>query len=173
MCTLSTAWNFYEKNVLSLKSHKSHVTEVGRWNHIVSCVEAKTVKDLNPITMMTLTTSLTQIPLGPQSIKHCLSLLQRVILKAHKVGLHKGPLPDFDFPKFDNKRTRFLTKKEARLLLATLKKKSQLWHDVAYLALFTGLRASEIFHLRAESFDKGNKLLHIHDTKTSNGRSIT
>ena len=172
MCTLSTAWNFYEKNVLNLKPRKSLVTELGRWNHIVSCVDAKNINDLSPMTMVTLTSSLKQIPLGPQSVKHCLSLLQRVVHKAHRVGLYKGPLPDFDFPRFDNKRTRFLTKKEARLLLTELKTMSELWHDIAYLALFTGLRASEIFHLRAESFDNGNKLLHIHETKTSNGRSI-
>lgn len=172
MCTLTSAWNFYEKNVLNLKPHKSHISEVGRWKHIIEFLEAKTVRDISPIKIMILTTALQQIQLSPQSVRHCLSLLQRVILKAQKMELYKGTLPNFDFPRFDNKRSRFLTKKEARLLLTTLKETSPLWHDIAYLALFTGLRAGEIFHLRPESFDKGNKLLHIHDTKTCNDRSI-
>lgn len=172
MCTLSTAWNFYEKNVLSLKTHKSRVSESGRWKHIVSYLDAEIVKDITPIKIMTLTTALKQIPLSPQSVRHCLSLLQRVLIKARKMELYKGHLPSIEFPHFDNKRVRFLTKREARLLLAALKDTSQLWHDIAYLALFTGLRAGEIFRLRAENFDNGNKLLHILDTKTSTDRSI-
>lgn len=172
MCSISTCWVFYEKHVLSLKKRRSYVSECARWRHINEYLNDCQISEITPLKILTLTTNLYEKKLSPQTVRHCLSLLQRIIIKAKKVEIYRGEIPVFEFPRFDNKRTRFLTKTEARQLLQALHLKSQLWHDIAMVALLTGLRASEIFNLRVENFDMGNKLLHIFDTKTTKTRTI-
>ncbi|MBQ3565261.1 MAG: tyrosine-type recombinase/integrase family protein, partial [Alphaproteobacteria bacterium] len=50
----------------------------------------------------------------------------------------------------DNKRDRFLTQEEAKLLLDELKKHSINVHDQALLCIYTGMRPKEIFNLQWE-----------------------
>lgn len=172
MCSISTCWVFYEKHVLSLKKRRSYVSECARWRHINEYLNDCQISEITPLKILTLTTNLYEKKLSPQTVRHCLSLLQRVIIKAKKMEIYKGSIPIFEFPRFDNKRTRFLTKIEVRQLLQALQLKSQIWHDITIVAVLTGLRASEIFNIRVENFDKGNKLLHVLDTKTNLSRTI-
>ena len=64
-------------------------------------------------------------------------------------------------PKVDNARDRFLTADEAQTLLAAVKKRSQLWHDVSLISLNTGMRLSEILGLRPQDVDLKNSVLHL------------
>ncbi|MCR4555192.1 MAG: site-specific integrase [Alphaproteobacteria bacterium] len=50
----------------------------------------------------------------------------------------------------DNKRDRFLTQEEAKLLLDELKKHSLNVHDQALLCIYTGMRPKQIFNLQWE-----------------------
>ena len=59
---------------------------------------------------------------------------------------------------------------EAQTLLAAVKKRSQLWHDVSLISLNTGMRLSEILGLRSQDVDLSNRVLHL-DGKTGR-RSI-
>jgi len=56
-------------------------------------------------------------------------------------------MKSFKLPKIDNQRERFLSFEEADMLLAAVKKRSQQSHDMALLALHTGMRFSEIANL--------------------------
>lgn len=72
----------------------------------------------------------------------------------------------------DRNRHRFLTKDEAQLLLNALKQKSeQLW-QISLLSLSTGMRASEIFHLRGEHVNLDNHTIRILDPKNGRNRSV-
>ena len=70
----------------------------------------------------------------------------------------------------DNKRNRFLTKEEARILLDELMKRSIDVHDMALLSLYAGLRAGEIFNLQWEHIVWNNDRLIIADPKNGESR---
>ncbi len=71
------------------------------------------------------------------------------------------PMDRVKRPKLDNARDRFLTADEAQTLLAAVKKRSQLWHDVSLISLNTGMRLSEILGLRPQDVDLKNSVLHL------------
>lgn len=64
-------------------------------------------------------------------------------------------------PRVDNHRLRFFTPTEANALLAKLTETSQQLHDMALLSLKTGLRATEIFKLRAQDINAHADILHV------------
>jgi len=72
--------------------------------------------------------------------------------------------------KVDNRRTRFLSKEEAKDLLTELAKRSNDVHDMALFSLHTGARAGEVFSLRWADVDISQGLLIFKDTKSGKNR---
>ena len=68
----------------------------------------------------------------------------------------------------DNKRDRYLTEKEAKLLLDELMKYSVDVHDMALLSLYSGLRAGSIFNLQWEHIIWDSDRFSAVDTKNGN-----
>ena len=174
MKTISECWTLYFNLVLTNTSSRSVTTESGRWNkHILTHFDSECpANSITSLKLLEFRTALTQKKLSPQSIRHCMSLLHRVLNRAKRWGLIATELPEFEMPKFDNKRVRFLTQKEASTLLTELAFRSPLWRDVSLLSLHTGLRAGEIFKLIPCNYSQASALLHIFDTKSKCNRSI-
>lgn len=170
--SLENAWEFYSQTVLADKTKKSQTTEIGRWLHIQDILGEINVEDITVIDGIKIRKALQNKNLSPQTIHHCLSLLSRVISKSQKSGIYSGETIYFEMPKFDNRRIRFLSKREAQKLLLYLRDTSDIWADISYFAMMTGLRAGEIFNLRISNFDRGNKILRFYDSKTTQNRVI-
>ncbi|MDR2945157.1 MAG: tyrosine-type recombinase/integrase [Candidatus Adiutrix sp.] len=97
--------------------------------------------------------------LAPGTVKKVFELMRGVINFAIKRKLWQGVNPvsnlgGFTMPKVDNKGERFLSPEEAHKLLAELEKRSPVWRDMAFLSLYTGLRLTEIIHLRGQDIDE-------------------
>lgn len=106
--------------------------------------------------------------LSAQTIAHQFSFLRRAVNRALATNQWSGSNPfsskqsgAWQMPKVDNKRLRFFTPAEAAALLARLAESSQQLYDMALLSLKTGMRATEIFKLRAQDVDAHAKILHI------------
>jgi len=105
--------------------------------------------------------------LSNQTVHHMLAFLRRAINYA--IGRGRGvtnpfrvtPGGVFRMPKLDNKRLRFLTPEECHKLLDALKKASPQTYRMALLSLKTGMRATEIFHLRWTDIDVSANCLYI------------
>ena len=69
-----------------------------------------------------------------------------------------------------NKKTRYLNRDEADLLLKALAKKSTDIHDMSLLSLYTGMRFSEVARLRWADVDIFQGLIMIKNTKSSKNR---
>jgi integrase len=110
--------------------------------------------------------------LSPASVKHGLVLFRQMVNKALAWGMYKGenPIKGVKLPTLQNQRERFLTHKEANLLLAELGKTSPQLHDMALLALHCGLRAGDIFNLKSQDLDFENRLISISDPKNQESR---
>ncbi len=106
--------------------------------------------------------------LSPQTVKHVLALMRRVINHGLYVKLWQGtnpvsPQAGFKMPKVENKSQRFLTSEEARLLLDELEKRSLDLRDMAFLSITTGLRATSIFKLKNRDIDSIANVIHAID----------
>lgn len=106
--------------------------------------------------------------LSDQTVHHLFSFLRRAINRAIATGLWDGVNPveskrsgAWKMPKVDNKALRFLSPAEAAGLLDALGVLSRPLHDMAYLSLKTGLRATEIFKLRVQDVDVHAGILHV------------
>ncbi len=94
---------------------------------------------------------------SPQTVKHILSLLRRMIRFCAKNG--QCPLPDpsklyFDMPKVDNQQTEYLTSEQlSRLVKALDEEEDQDAAAFVRLALATGMRKGAIIGLRWEDVD--------------------
>ena len=93
--------------------------------------------------------------LAPGSVKHVFALLRRAINFGVRKKLWRGvnpigPQSDFAMPLVQNAGERFLTRAEADALLEELAKRSPQMRDMAFVALQTGLRATEVFGIRGK-----------------------
>jgi integrase len=147
--------------------------------HIAPAIGKTRVKDLCPFTLEKLKQKLKKKCLAPATVKHCLVLLRQIINRGISWGLYDRVNPvsvtarqDKKFLKNpDNRRTRFLSREEAQLLLEELGKRSQQTRDICELALFTGLRLGEIFSLTWANLDLRHEVIHIKDPKSGVNRT--
>jgi len=65
----------------------------------------------------------------------------------------------------------YLEPDEAQKLLDKLKAASRTQYEMAYLSLYTGMRADEIFKLRWQDINLNNGIIHILETKNTEART--
>jgi integrase len=167
---VNEAWQVYEEMVLASAKKHSQITEKGRWNnHISPLLGQKEIEKLTSLDYFTLKRDIEK-KISPQTVRHCLSLLRRVLNRAKDFDLVKQEIPSFRriFPQFDNRRERFLSKTEAAKLIHELSGSE--WHDIVRFGLNTGLRAGEIFGLKKDHINFDSKFMCISDTKTGKNR---
>jgi hypothetical protein len=59
-----------------------------------------------------------------------------------------NPVKEVKLPRLNDRRERFLTTEEADRPLAELKEVSRQLYEIAFLSLYTGMRAGEIFAVK-------------------------
>ena len=109
----------------------------------------------------------------PRTAQYVMATLRQIWNKARREKIVSGDSPTINvkIPKFDNRRQRFLSHKEADLLLATLRAKDETIYQMSLLSLHTGMRASEIFKLTWGCIDTGRGIITILDAKSGHGRA--
>lgn len=166
---LAEAWKIY----LSFKDSFKMSREINRWDSKVDTFFINhELEEITSLKLMEYKLFLHRKGLSPQSIKHCLGLVLRVLRFASKYDIFKGLIPSIDFPKFDNKRVRFLSRDEASVLFQSLRIKSEFWHDIALFALNTGMRAGEIFNVKISDCDMSHRFITLFTTKNTRTRTV-
>jgi integrase len=104
---------------------------------------------------------------SPQTVKNILALFRRIVNFGVKKGLCKGPGFTFQMPtNINNIRTEDLTDEEMGRLLAVLENDPDIQvTSLVKLALYTGMRRSELFRLKWEHIDFERGFIHIIDPK--------
>ena len=136
-------------------------------HHLQSRLQAMPIVAVTPQILIDLKQRLAQT-LGDQSLRHAFGFLRRAVNHlievqglgiANPFSIKRGGV--FRLPRAENAAVRFLTQNEAKDLLTALKRRSSQLHDMALLSLRTGMRATEIFDLRAQGIDEAGRLLHF------------
>lgn len=109
---------------------------------------------------------------APRTAQYVVAVISQVWNAAYGHDLVNGenPVRRVKKPRSDNRRMRFLSRKEAHALLEEIKSRSRDLYDTCLLALFCGLRAGEIYTLRWGdiSFEGGE--IFIRDPKNGYNR---
>ncbi len=134
----------------------------------------KPMKDISPLDLEALKGKMYAEGKTDATVRHILSLVRRAYNKAVKWGLWQGENPSngVDFPKLNNARIRFLSKKEAHVLLTELRKHSIQLANIAVLALYTGMRLGEIFALKWGNIDRNQDIIYVLDSKNNEPRPV-
>lgn len=158
--------------------------------HIKPVFGNKAVKSLKSLDFEKFKNDLTSKGLKAQTVKHQLTLVRTIINFAIKHDMLKNftnPLSNgkVKMPEIDNKCLAYLTKDEAKEILAILRSTHTLTYHLTVLLLFTGARFSEITGASAQKNKSGeatplkwsdvnfhNKTIFLKKTKNGNERHI-
>jgi len=170
--TINKLWNefHYQKTEEGLKSLK---IDVYRFNKYLSEIFGKkepkelVVKEIDDFRIML------SKNLKPASVKQVLTLLQRII----NFGFNRqliAPLGfKFQMPKVDNSKTETLSREQLSKLLHVLDEKpGSMAADIMKIALFSGMRKSEIISLKWDDIDFENSFIYIRNPKSGIGEKI-
>lgn len=166
-------WKRYYAWAQEIKARKG-IDDLYRYQkHLQNRFEDKRLNEISSFDLERLKSELTKEKLSDASVRHCLILIRQLYNKAIAWGMYQGanPIKGVKMPFLQNQRTRFLTHKEATLLLEQLKKNpSTTLYDIALMALHTGMRAGEIFNLKAIDLDFSSDVIRISNPKNKRTR---
>jgi site-specific recombinase XerD len=131
------------------------------------------LKHITPFDMERIKKRILDAGKAPRTAQYIMATARQIWNMARRDGIISGDSPtrSVKVPKFDNRRQRFLRHDEATLLLNKLKEKNEQVYQIAFLALQTGMRASEIFNLTWGCIDTERGIITILDAKSGHGRT--
>lgn len=168
--TLDRLWEIYEEGKPDSKAIK---TDKGNYqNHLSNILGNKEPQEIIRLDVDRLRLNLLKT-LKPQTVKHVLGLLKRVV----KFGVsHELCLPltfDFELPKVDNIKTEDLNLEQLKSLLKAINNSSDKEAAaIMKLALYTGMRRGEMFKLKWNDVDFDRGFITIHDPKGGKSQKI-
>ncbi|WP_316898175.1 site-specific integrase [Pseudodesulfovibrio indicus] len=137
----------HSKKPETFRKEEEHVR-----NWIGPVVGELAIKDIALDHIKIIRATLAKTGRSPRTQQYVFRTLTSVWNAARDAGLVDGLCPtkhtSFKLPKFNNERERFLTREEEKKLFAVLRERSEQVHDMALVALYCGLRFSEIARLR-------------------------
>lgn len=160
--TMATAWEHFEQWILANTKRYRNDQSMYR-NHISNRFAHLKLSQVSPIDLEKLKADMFAAGKSPQMVKHALTLVSRIYNKVNDLGLWRGenPVKRVKKPQFDSARIRFLNQDEAQELLKQLRRRSFPAHDMALLALHTGMRLGEIRALRWQNVNLEERLIHV------------
>lgn len=164
--TFGEAWAIFDEKWLP--NIKNPDDERNRYKrYLEELFGDRPLKDISILELEEFKASLIKKDFAAATIRLIMGDIRRVYNKLEEWELYSGPMPanKIKTPKVDNARSRFLTPDEAQTLLQAVKKRSQTWHDIAFVSLHTGMRLSEVLELRRQDINLNSKIIHI-DGKT-------
>jgi len=155
------------------KAMKGRSIDLNRWGNYLQFLENKRVTELTMLDIEKINHQARKKNLSPQSVKHILTLLKRVI----NFGVEYKYCPPLTFkikmPKVDSEKTEYLTDEQVQRLFAVLEKwPNQEIARMIKLAMFTGMRKGEIFKLHISHVDFHQNIITIQNPKGGHSESI-
>lgn len=178
LTTVQGLWELYDSEHAERSSRKSDIAAVSHLGGLLS----KSPAELTTRDITLLRKKLEKTPsrrkkneyLTPQTVKHVMEILRRILLYADRQGL--SPYPEglvFDFPSLDNETTENLTKEQyAKLWEFLSTDPDTLGAQYMKLILLTGIRKSAALALRWSDVDFENRTLTLRGENAKNGKTV-
>ncbi len=163
--TVNRLWDEYKRQ----RNPKGIVSDENRYkNHLAALFGEKVPEDMITLDVDRLRLRLLKSR-SPQTAKHVIALLRRIVLFGAKKGLCPPPNParlQFEMPSVSNEKTEDLTSEElARLMEAIETDENIQAANFMKMALFTGMRRGELFKLQWSHVDFQRGFIAIRDPK--------
>lgn len=168
---LGQAWEIYKKDWLEGRAKTLATDSSIIEKHLKSIASLK----LSAITAHKLTSLMAELGrkgLAPQTVRHVVALIRRIMRKMVQWKLWQGEMPfaDIEMPTLNNSRTRYLTPQEAHTLLDALKENTPRMWAMALVSLHCGLRFGEIANLTVGDIDHAAQIIHVRESKSGKAR---
>jgi integrase len=168
--TVGKLWEEYIAAHPGLKSYRTDKTNYEV--HLKPCFESKEPKDISPFEVDKLRVKLLKTK-APQTVKHILALLRRLIRYGVDLGCCEGLSFSIKTPQVDNLKTEDLSHEELARLLKTLDEEPDIQAaNLVRMALFTGMRRGELFRLKWQNVDFDRGFIRIVAPKGGKSQSI-
>lgn len=169
--SLSRLWETYRDE--HLKNEGTKRTDTANFNNIPKEIAAKIPMEITTRDVESMKRRLFARGLAPQTVKHAMTLVQRLIRWGKKNGLCQPPNDlEFDFPKLDNEKTENLTPEQMFALLKALDEDpDQESTAIMRIALYTGIRRGAIFSLRWDDVDFVHRVIRLRGDAAKNGKT--
>lgn len=171
--TVGQMFDAYSPQAKANKNPRSYYREENLWRlWIKPVIGSIPLKIVSAVHLEEMKKKMADAGRAPRTITYALATVRQVFNYARNIGLYdaENPVKKVKKPAVDNRRLRFLSHKEADMLLTALRGKSADVHNMAFLSLCTGMRAGEIFSLTWGDVDIGHGYLTLRDTKSGKNR---
>jgi len=167
--TIERLWEEYRLHL----SDGGSRTDRSRWRlHLQYRYGQKEPKDLHQLEIDRMRINLLK-KRSPQTVKHCLTLLKRIINFGVNRGLCQPLKFKINMPLVDNIKTEDLSPKQMRSLIKVLQTTPYQTASVMMkIALYTGLRRGEIFKLKWDHVDFNRGFIHIVKPKGKKNQKV-
>ena len=167
-------WNLFEE---AKSSNRSIKDDRIRFNlHIAPSLGTKSIPELTIHDIDKLRAKLEKAGKSPQTVKHVLTLVKRILNFALQKG-YVDFIPDtlrIVMPTVDNKVTENLTQEQVQNLLKALDEEpDQTLASLVRLALFTGMRRSALLNLQWEDLDFERGFITLRGSVAKKGKTET
>lgn len=176
--TLGDAWELYYQNHCRTNL-KTPEKALSRWKCQVKCeLGHKMLSEISPMDLEAYKASLQAQGKSPKTIEHALTMIRSIYRKLQSWDLYEGRIPTdcIQWPRFDNRRERWLTPEEARALMEEISRRGwdpqKMFWRMCMIALYTGMRFSEIANLRGEQVNLAAGTIRAQNTKSSRDRTV-
>lgn len=168
--TIQKLWDEYRSQRTDSKGLR---TDANRYdNYLKADFGAKEPRELIQLDLDRLRISLLK-KLAPQTVAHILGLLKRIVNFGTNKGLCPGPGFKIQLPRVSNEKTEDLTPKQLEALLKAIEASEHVTAKAMMkLALFSGMRRSEMFKLRWTDIDFDRGFILIRDPKGGTDQRI-
>ncbi|MCL5019261.1 MAG: tyrosine-type recombinase/integrase, partial [Patescibacteria group bacterium] len=168
--TIEKLWEAYKKNHPALKGLDQDECRFKK--HIGPSLGNKEPLELVPLDVDRVRLKLMKT-MKPATVRNVLELLRRVINHAAKKQLCQ--IPDFkiEMPEVNNIKTEDLSVDQLNALLKAIDEaKDRTAANIMRLALFTGMRRGELFHLKWLDVDFNKSFIHLVNPKSGTDEKI-
>jgi len=168
--TIDRLYAEYKKLNPQLKGWHTYKSQYEKW--LKPAFEKKEPKDILQLDVDRLRLKMLKKK-SPQTVKHVLALLRRIINFGVRKQLCKGLGFEIQMPSVDNAKTEDLTTYQLKKLLKTIEVDMHpLAGSMMKLALFTGLRRGELFKLKWNHIKFDRDFILIKDPKGGADQNI-
>lgn len=169
--TVGRLWQLYYESHAGNRTIRNDRNRYNR--HVCSSLAQVAIGDLSTSHIEKLRRNLESYGLSPQSVKHCLALVRRIVNYGKKAGLFtlRQPLY-FAMPKVDNIKTENMTYEQLQAYWQALAEEpDQNLANLLRLVLVTGIRKSAAMSLRWQDCDFENRQITLAGQYAKNGKT--
>ena len=164
--TFSEFWEKYYYKRTAKKSWRMEKSLYEKW--ISPVIGKQVLSEIKRLDLEDIKSKMEASGSGPRNIQYCLAVVRQVFNRAIDLEHYNyaNPVKRSLMPSGANRtRKRILSTEEEKILLDELKDKSQLTHDITLMALYTGMRFSEIARMRWDDVTWAENKVTIYNAK--------